>query len=179
MYTSYSIWLILTSIILLLAMTGAIVITIKQKDNINNKYSWDIKSIIELKDIDISLLYIIKEYFGVGKIQIIKNKDHAVYVVNSIKDICNVIISHFDKYSLLTVKRLNFLLFKEILFLIRDKKHLTENGLQRIISIRALMNKKTSITSYTYPLIAIDVPVLPLLKTTDVIPEWLAGFTDA
>jgi NADH-ubiquinone oxidoreductase chain 6 len=31
MYTSYSMWLILTSIILLLAMTGAIVITIKQK----------------------------------------------------------------------------------------------------------------------------------------------------
>lgn len=31
MYTTYSIWLILTSIILLLAMTGAIVITIKQK----------------------------------------------------------------------------------------------------------------------------------------------------
>lgn len=39
MYTSYSMWLILTSIILLLAMTGAIVITIKQKkNNINNKY---------------------------------------------------------------------------------------------------------------------------------------------
>jgi len=32
MYTSYSIWLILTSIILLLAMVGAIVITIKQKE---------------------------------------------------------------------------------------------------------------------------------------------------
>ena len=31
MYTSYSIWLILTSLILLLAMVGAIVITIKQK----------------------------------------------------------------------------------------------------------------------------------------------------
>lgn len=31
-YTNYSIWLILTSIILLLAMVGAIVITIKQKD---------------------------------------------------------------------------------------------------------------------------------------------------
>jgi NADH-ubiquinone oxidoreductase chain 6 len=31
MYTSYSIWLILASIILLLAMVGAIVITIKQK----------------------------------------------------------------------------------------------------------------------------------------------------
>ena len=36
MYTSHSIWLILTSIILLLAMVGAIVITIKQKDNMPN-----------------------------------------------------------------------------------------------------------------------------------------------
>jgi NADH-ubiquinone oxidoreductase chain 6 len=33
MYTSYSLWLILTSIILLLAMVGAIVITIKQKNS--------------------------------------------------------------------------------------------------------------------------------------------------
>lgn len=32
MYTSYSVWLIITSIILLLAMVGAIVITIKQKN---------------------------------------------------------------------------------------------------------------------------------------------------
>ena len=32
LYSSYSIWLIITSIILLLAMVGAIVITIKQKD---------------------------------------------------------------------------------------------------------------------------------------------------
>ena len=33
MYTSYSIWLLITSIILLLAMVGAIIITIKQKFN--------------------------------------------------------------------------------------------------------------------------------------------------
>ena len=33
-YSSYSIWLILTSIILLLAMVGAIIITIKKKDKI-------------------------------------------------------------------------------------------------------------------------------------------------
>jgi NADH:ubiquinone oxidoreductase subunit 6 (subunit J) len=31
MYTSYSMWLIISSIILLLGMVGAIVITIKQK----------------------------------------------------------------------------------------------------------------------------------------------------
>jgi NADH-ubiquinone oxidoreductase chain 6 len=32
MYTSYSIWLLITSIILLLAMVGSIVITIKQRN---------------------------------------------------------------------------------------------------------------------------------------------------
>jgi NADH-ubiquinone oxidoreductase chain 6 len=32
MYTNYNIWLILSAIILLLAMVGAIVITIKQKN---------------------------------------------------------------------------------------------------------------------------------------------------
>ena len=32
MYTNYSIWLLITSIILLLAMVGSIVITIKQKN---------------------------------------------------------------------------------------------------------------------------------------------------
>jgi NADH:ubiquinone oxidoreductase subunit 6 (subunit J) len=32
MYTSYSIWLILASVILLLAMVGAIVITINQRN---------------------------------------------------------------------------------------------------------------------------------------------------
>jgi|GEM_PF-3760013 hypothetical protein len=53
----------------------------------------------------------------------------------------------------------------------RDKKHLIEEGLQRIMSIRGIMNKKTAITSYTYPLIDINVPVLPALKTTDVTPE--------
>jgi hypothetical protein len=53
----------------------------------------------------------------------------------------------------------------------RDKKHLTEEGLQRIISIRAVMNNRTAITSYTYPLMDINVPVLPALKTTNVTPE--------
>lgn len=37
MYTSHSIWLILTSIILLLAMVGAIVITIKQKESTSSR----------------------------------------------------------------------------------------------------------------------------------------------
>ncbi len=38
MYTNYNIWLIIASFILLLAMVGAIVITIKQKNIIKLYY---------------------------------------------------------------------------------------------------------------------------------------------
>jgi len=51
------------------------------------------------------------------------------------------------------------------------KKHLTEEGLQRIVSIRAIMNKKTLIASYTSPLIKIDVPIVPDLIKEDITRE--------
>lgn len=82
----------------------------------NNKgrTNWQIVAAfaIDLKDIDISILYKIKAYFGVAKIQIIKNRGHALYLVNFIKYLSNVIIPDLDKYPLLTVNRINFLLFK-------------------------------------------------------------------
>jgi hypothetical protein len=49
-----------------------------------------------------------------------------------------------------------------------DKKHLTEEGLIRIMSIRVKMNKKTLITSYDGPLIDIDVPIVPSLNKSDI-----------
>ena len=69
--------------------------------------------------------------------------------------------------------------FKEILLLMNEKKHLTEEGLQRIVSIKAVMNKKITLASYTSPLIKINEPVLPDLTKEDITPEWLVGFTDA
>jgi len=60
-----------------------------------------------------------------------------------------------------------------------NKEHLTKEGLQRVISIRAVMNKKTPIASYTDPLIEINVPAMPSLNKTDITPQWLTGFTDA
>jgi hypothetical protein len=53
----------------------------------------------------------------------------------------------------------------------KDKKHLTEEGLQEIVSIRLLMNKKTPVTSYTRPLIEIAPLNLPALNTTDITPD--------
>jgi NADH-ubiquinone oxidoreductase chain 6 len=68
MYTSYSIWLILTSIILLLAMVGAIVITIKQKNSYPPKpYSFinsSLHSGLDLKSIVLAMNNFIKILFS-------------------------------------------------------------------------------------------------------------------
>ena len=63
-----------------------------------------------------------------------------IYAVKSLKDLHNVIIPHFTKYPLLTQKRADFLLFKEICSIILENKHYTPEGLQRIINNKASMN---------------------------------------
>ena len=52
----------------------------------------------------------------------------ASFRVTSLKDITDVIIPHFDKYPLVTQKKADYLLFKQAIMLIVEKKHLTEEG---------------------------------------------------
>jgi hypothetical protein len=46
----------------------------------------------------------------------------------------------FDKYPLISRKRGDYLLFKQILSVIQLKEHLTLQGLQKIINIKATLN---------------------------------------
>lgn len=52
-----------------------------------------------------------------------------------------VIENHLNNSPLLTQKQADFLLFKSILDLIRRKEHLTQEGLNEIVSCKAIMNK--------------------------------------
>jgi len=54
------------------------------------------------------------------------------------------IIDHFNLYPLKTHKYADFLLFKKAFDILIDKKHLTIEGLQKLISIRASLNKGLS-----------------------------------
>jgi hypothetical protein len=92
---------------------------------------------------DIEVLYKIKEFFKVGSIivRIRNGKSTGIYSVQSVKDLVTVIIPHFIKYPLITQKQADFLLFSSIINLINNKEHLNLEGLNKILSIRASMNK--------------------------------------
>ena len=61
--------------------------------------------------------------------------------MTSIEDLTNVIIPHFCKYPLLTQKQADFELFRRLVEFMNHKEHLTTEGLHKILSIRATINK--------------------------------------
>lgn len=88
---------------------------------------------------DEELLRKIQAFFGgIGVLKV--KKDIVQFRVFSIKDL-DIIIKHFYLYPLITKKLADYLLFKEAVELIKTQEHLTIEGFNKIISIRASMNK--------------------------------------
>ena len=96
---------------------------------------------IGLNQRDSSLIYQLKDFFeGLGTISLDKKANVLKYSTASLKDLSSVVIPHFKKYPLLTQKGADFLNFEQIVELMNTGAHLTINGLQQIINIRASMN---------------------------------------
>ena len=64
---------------------------------------------IDLHSRDLFLIRKIQSFFGVGTINQYESKNSVVYSVQSLRDIINVIIPHFDKYPLITQKKADYL----------------------------------------------------------------------
>jgi LAGLIDADG endonuclease len=66
------------------------------------------------------------------------------YSVASLKDLITIIIPHFEKYPILTQKAADFILFLRIVELMSTGAHLSSDGLQQIINIKASINLGSS-----------------------------------
>lgn len=90
---------------------------------------------------NILILKKIQAFFGVGIISERKN-GNVVYFVQSFNDLTEIIIPHFDNNPLLSKKKADFLLFNMIIKLLNVKAQSSMEGLQKIVNIRASMNKE-------------------------------------
>ena len=99
---------------------------------------------IQLHIKDLYLLEKIPAFFGVGVITKKSKSNSVVYSVQYLKDLNLAIIPHFEKYPLLTQKQADFTIFKEVINLMNKGEHLTKDGLDKIINIKASINKGLS-----------------------------------
>jgi len=148
------------------------------------KTGWHVHPVyaIKLHIRDLPLLYSIRDFFGVGTITVRKADNAAVFSVSSLPDLLNVIIPHFDKYPLLTQKRVDFFLFKLALELMKQGKHLTIAGLHEIVAIRFAMNKGlfTERIKEAFPgTLAVERPEVEIDTEKPFNPNWFTGFVDA
>lgn len=135
--------------------------------------------VILLDKRDLKLLTQIRDFFGAGIINMASNNTAVRFDVRKIEDINSVVIPHFNKYPLKTQKLADFLLFKDAVELVNKDEHLTEEGLKKIMAIKASMNK--GLTPSLMKSFPDSVSVTrPLAKEIEIkYPEWFVGFTDA
>ena len=147
----------------------------------NSKYrtGWTVVAIfsIAFDKKDLPLLEGIKAHFG-GLGSIKKNgKGTFSYRIESSEQIYNVILPYFNKYPLITQKLGDYLIFREVVELMNNKEHLTDKGLNKIVSIKASINRGLSDElKAAFPQC---IPVMRPIMVNPKIPhpKWIAGFT--
>ena len=131
---------------------------------------------------DLPLLLIIQKYFqGVGKIYTRKSDGTVYYNISSIKDIVKYVIPHFDSYPLVSQKKADYLLFREIIMLMSKKEHLSNSGLTKIISLKASLNLglKGEVADLFANIEPAVRPEVKALRVEDLNPYWVSGFISA
>ena len=103
---------------------------------------------IELRGDDRSILECIQRQFSCGRIYELKYErygwnPHVKYSVRKQSDIRNIVIPFFRKYPLFGKKAKDFILFCQAFeSVIEYKRHLSEEGIEQLRTIRKYMNDR-------------------------------------
>lgn len=135
---------------------------------------------IHLHSKDAAILYKIQSFFGgIGSVNINTKDQSASFNVKKLEDLVNVIIPHFIKYPLRTNKLVDFNIWRECVELKSKKEHLTESGLERIISLRSILNLGLSDKlKAVFPNAATMERPLHSISEIPLEPHWVSGFVD-
>ena len=82
------------------------------------------------------------DYFGCGKIE--HRGDRLDFSVKNLRDTRDIILPFFQKYPIVGVKSKDFDDWCLVVKLIIDKEHITNTGVEKIIKIKANMNRQRS-----------------------------------
>lgn len=147
---------------------------------ITEPLKWKVRTSFEinlhLKDVNI--LHSIKSFFGVGSIFTKPDRNLCVYRVTKNSELLGVIIPHFSKYSLISKKGGDFLLWSKVVNMKSLKKQFSSEEFSTILTYYAAINRGASskVTQYFPNIEVADKPNIELPVTLD--PNWVTGFVD-
>ena len=79
-------------------------------------------------------------FFGCGSLNIVEKSGIISFSVRNLSGITDKIIPFFEEYNIQGVKAKDFNDFKEASILLKNKLHLTKEGLDKILFIKKRMN---------------------------------------
>ena len=91
------------------------------------------------------------------------------FIVESLKEL-ELLVKHFNKYPLITKKkRADLKLFLMVMEIMIRKEHLTEDGLRKIVAIKAAMNLGLSekLSTAFSNVVPVERPLVELPQTID------------
>ena len=89
---------------------------------------------------DIALLHRIRSTMRCGVVRQ-NHGDRYCWRVRNIKNLAEIIVPFFETHSLKSKKSIEFHKFAKVVRMMQDKKHLTEEGFQRIVKLASEMNR--------------------------------------
>ncbi len=107
------------------------------------KNGWEVRPSFaaSLNKKDRGVLFKLQGYFNCGGVRPCKSDNTYKYEVRSLEDLRKKIIPHFLKYKPL-IKIKEFEVFNEVVLLMKEKKHLSESGLRKIVGLAKAINRQ-------------------------------------
>jgi hypothetical protein len=119
---------------------GCFIISVRINSKLKTGYSVELAFKLSLLSHDRFLLEKLRDFFGVGTLILRKNDNSILYRVGSLKDL-KVLIYHFENFPLISEKWSDFFLFKQVYDLMLKKEHLNQEGINKIVAIKSVLNK--------------------------------------
>ncbi len=90
---------------------------------------------------DAKVLHAIKQFFGCGVVRG-NHGDRMCWRARKLEHLAERIVPFFDRHDLKTLKRQDYILFRRVVLMMLDKRHLTPEGLEEIVAIKGRMNDR-------------------------------------
>lgn len=158
---------------------GSFVVSLTKRENGQDRVKVSFEILLHLKDI--VTLYKIQSFLGCGVIsKLAENSSYpkCSFKVNAIDDLVRIVIPHFRMHALHTQKYADFVLWSQVVMMVKSQEHQTAEGLLKIQPIYASINRGISSKAKERWDFSNIIPVpRPMTPIYDLNPYWVSGFT--